>query len=85
MRIRLRMTLSHFDVGADSSVSATTAKGYAVECYGSVKLGDGASITARTNDGDVDIIAYGSIVNYGAAIDGDVEALGCIHDKSAEQ
>ena len=71
-----------FELGSDCSVTATTAKGHAVECYGSIKLADGSTLTATSASDDADIIAYGAFVNYGTTVTGDIEALGGTYDKS---
>jgi hypothetical protein len=56
-------------------VTASAKKAYSIECYGSVELKSGASVSASTEEG-IDLLCYGAIVNYGAAVNGEVEALG---------
>ena len=70
------------EVGVGATLTATTAKSYAVECYGSIKLCDDAVISATSEESDVAIICYGAVTNYGAAVDGEIEALGQLYDKS---
>ena len=72
------------EVGEGATLNATTAKSYAVECFGAIKLCDDAILTATSEDSDVDVICYGAVTDYGATITGEIEALGQLHDKSAE-
>ncbi len=70
------------DVGAGAAITATAAKSYAVECYGSIKLCDDAVISATREDSGVDIICYGAVTDYGATVNAEIEALGKLYDKS---
>lgn len=67
-------------VGKNAKVTASAKKAYSIECYGSVELKSGASVSASTEEG-VDLLCYGAIVNYGAAVNGEVEALGGSYSK----
>ena len=64
------------EVGVGATLTASSAKSYAVECYGAMKLCDDAVVSAATKDGDVDSICYGAVTNYGATVNGEMEALG---------
>ena len=70
------------DVGAGAALTASTAKSYAVECYGAIKLCDNAVLSAASEDSEADVICYGAVVDYGADVNGEIEALGQIYDKS---
>ena len=70
------------EVGASATLTASAAKNYAVECFGSIKLGNDAVLSAASEDSDVDVICYGAVADYGATVIGEVEALGQIYDKS---
>lgn len=70
------------EVGVGATLTASSAKSYAVECYGAMKLCDDAVVSATTKDGDVDIICYGAVTNYGATVNGEIEALGQLFDKT---
>ena len=70
------------DVGAGAALTASTAKSYAVECYGAIKLCDNAVLSAASEDSEADVICYGAVANYGADVNGEIEALGQIYDKS---
>lgn len=72
------------DVGVGATVSASSVNTYAVECYGSIKLCDDAVISAKREDGGVDIICYGAVTDYGATVNAELEALGKLHNKSEE-
>ncbi len=68
-------------VGRNANVTASAKKVCSVECYGSIELNEGASLSASTEGEGVDILCYGSIVNYGATINAEVEVLGKIVNK----
>jgi hypothetical protein len=67
-------------VGHNAKVTVSTQKAYSMECYGSVELKKGSNITASTEAEGADILCYGTIMNYGGAVHGEVEALGSTHD-----
>ena len=67
-----------------ATLTATTTKSYAVEGYGAVKLCDDAVLSATSKESDIDIICYGAVTNYGATVNGEMEVLGQLYDKSAE-
>jgi hypothetical protein len=70
-----------FSVGPNAQVSASAKKICAIECYGSMELSSGASISASSEGEGVDLLCYGSIVNYGGSLDGEIEAIGGVVDK----
>jgi hypothetical protein len=71
------------DLAPDATVTASAVKGHSIECFGSIKAMEGATISASTEGELADAICYGALVNYGAAIHGEVEALGGIYNKTA--
>ena len=64
-----------------ASLTASSKKAYAIECYGSIELCDGVSVSASSEGEATDLFCYGAIVNHGATINGEVEALGGIYSK----
>ena len=70
------------DIGKDSKVTAAAKNAHAIECYGSVKVNDGAVVSAVSDKKDSDIFCSGAIVNYGAEIDAEIDALGGIHNRA---
>jgi hypothetical protein len=46
-----------------------------------MELNDGANVSALKEGEGVDLVCYGAIVNCGATVRGEVEALGGIHIK----
>ena len=54
---------------------------YGIECFGPIRLGKGASVTAEGAGEDVDIFCYGALVNCGATVKGEVVAIGGEHSK----
>lgn len=69
------------DIGAGSTLSGEAKKAYGIECFGPIKLGKGASVTAEGAGEDVDIFCYGALVNCGATVKGEVVAIGGEHSK----
>ena len=72
------------DIGTGATVTASSAKSYAVECYGSIKLCEDAVLSATSEDGTVDVLCYGAVADYGATVNGQIEALGQRYDQSEE-
>ena len=66
---------------ANATVTASAKKACSIECYGSMKLNNGASISAATEGEGIDLLCYGAIVDYGATVNAETEALGGIHRK----
>lgn len=64
-----------------AEVTASSKKAYAIQCYGSMELNEGANVSASKEGEGVDLVCYGAIVNCGAAVRGEVEALGGVHIK----
>lgn len=69
------------EIGADSKVTASAKNAHAIACYGSVKVNEGAMVSAVSDIKDVDVFCSGAIVNYGAKIDAEIDALGGIHNR----
>jgi hypothetical protein len=65
----------------NANVTVSSKKSAAIECYGAMDLADGATVSATTEGHGVDLFCYGAIVNHGATVNGEVEALGGVHNK----
>ena len=63
-----------------STVTATAKKTNAIKCYGTMELNEEAALSAKTSGAAADIFCHGALVNYGAAIDAEMDILGGIHD-----
>ena len=70
------------DIGADSKVTASAKNAHAIACYGSVKVNEGAMVSAVSDKKDADIFCSGAVVNYGAEMDAGIDAVGGIHNRS---
>ena len=64
------------ELGKDSVLNASAKETSAVECYGSIKLNKGASLSGVNESDAADVLCYGAFVDHGAAVSGDVEVLG---------
>jgi hypothetical protein len=73
-----------FDIGTGANVTASAKKTYAIECFGSVKANAGATVTAQSESDVPDIFCYGAFVNYGAAVNGNVDALCGVHERDMD-
>jgi hypothetical protein len=65
----------------NANVTVSAKKAAAIECYGSMNLGNGVTVSASTEGQGADLICYGAIVNCGATVNGEVEALGEVYNK----
>ena len=70
-----------FRIGKNATVSVTSKEGYAIKCAGSMELNDGATVTASNGGEGADIVCYGAIVNYGATINSEVDAVDGVINK----
>ena len=77
----LRVT-GFLDVGIGATVTASSKKVPALEGCGAVKLNPGAMVTATNAGQGADFLCYGALVNYGAVVNAEIEALGGIFNKA---
>ena len=68
------------EVGGDATVTASSAKSHAIESYGAIKFSEDAIVSATSEDGSADILCYGAVTDYGAAVSGEIKALGQCYD-----
>ena len=69
------------EIGIGSTVAASAKNAPAIECFGAVEANKGAAISASSEKKDHDIFCSGAVVNYGATFDGDIDAIGGIHNR----
>ena len=70
------------EIGIGSTVTASAKNSYAIECFGSIEANNGAVISAVSDKKDSDIFCSGAVVNCGAKIDAEIDAIGGTHDKA---
>ena len=70
------------DIGADSKVAAHAKNAHAIECYGAIKANKGAVISAVSDKKDSDIFCGGAIIDHGADIEAEIDAVGGICNKN---
>jgi hypothetical protein len=69
------------EIGIGSTVTASAKNASAIECFGAIEANKGAAISASSEKKDYDIFCSGALVNCGAAIDGEIDAIGGIHNR----
>ena len=69
------------ELGVGSTVTASAKNSYAVECFGAIEAKKGSAISAVSDKKDYDIFCSGAVVNYGAGVNAEIDALGGIHNK----
>ena len=69
------------EVGIGSTVSASAKNAYAIECFGAIEANKDAAISASSEKKDYDIFCSGAVVNSDATFDGDIDAIGGVHDQ----
>ena len=68
------------EVGIGSTVIASAKNTYAIECFGSIEANTGAAISAASESKDADIFCSSAVINCGADMDGEIDAIGGIHN-----
>jgi hypothetical protein len=69
------------EIGIGSTVTASAKNASAIECFGAIEANKGAAISASSEKKDHDIFCSGAVVNHGATFDGEVDAIGGIHNR----
>ena len=69
------------DIDLGAAVTATAKNAPAIECLGTIEANAGATISAATENG-TDLFCSGAVVDRGATITADVDALGGVFDRS---
>ena len=69
------------EIGVGATVTASAKNAYAIECFSAIEANKGAAISASSNQKDYDILCSGAVVDFGATFDGEIDAIGGIHNR----
>ena len=69
------------EIGIGATVTASAKNAPAIECFGTIEANQGAVISAVSEQNDADIFCSGAVVNHGAEMDGEMDAIGGIHNR----
>ena len=69
------------EIGIGSTVTVSAKNTYAIECFGSIEANKDVAISAVSDHNDADIFCSGAVVNRGAKIDGEMDAIGGVHNR----
>ena len=69
------------EIGIDSIVTATAKNAPAIECFGTIEANKGAAISAKSEQNEADIFCSGAVINRGAEINAEIDAIGGIHNR----
>ena len=65
-------------LGKGSTITASAKKANVIECYGTIVLGEGATVSGEGTS----IFCSGTIINEGAKVNAEIDALGGVHNKA---
>ena len=54
----------------------------AIECFGTIEANNGATVSAASENNDADIFCSGAVVNHGAKINAEIDAIGGINNRA---
>ena len=69
------------EIGAGSTVTASSKNASAIECYGAIEANKGATVSAASENNNADVFCSGAVVNYGAEINAEIDAIGGINNR----
>ena len=69
------------EVGSGSTVTASAKNAPAIACFGAIEANKDATISAVSDQNDADIFCTGAVVNRGAKIEGEMDAVGGVHNR----
>ena len=69
------------EIGVGATVTASAKNAYAIECFSAIEANKGAAISSDSNQKDYDILCSGAVVDFGATFDGEIDAIGGIHNR----
>lgn len=72
------------EIGSGSTVKGSAKNAPAIECFGAIEANKGATISAASEKNDADIFCSGAVVNYGATIAGEIDAVGEIRNQEGD-
>ena len=70
------------EIGIGSTVTASAKNTHAIECFGSIEANNGAAVSAVSDKEDADIFCSGAVINHGADIDAEIDAIGGLRNKT---
>lgn len=70
------------EIGVGSTVTASAKNCYAIECFGAIEAKKGSAISAVSDKKESDIFCSGAVVNCGAAVNAEIDALGGLHNRT---
>ena len=71
-------------IGRNATASASSQKTESVWSSGSITVGEGATLTGASAGKGAGIYCYGALINEGATVNGEIDAIGGIYNKSAD-
>ena len=69
------------EIGIGSTVTASAKNASAIECLGTIEANKDATISAKSDNNDADIFCSGAVVNYGAEINAEIDAIGGVNNR----
>jgi hypothetical protein len=69
------------EIGNGATAIASAKNVPAIECFGAIEANKGAAISAVSDQNDADIFCTGAVVNRGAKIEGEMDAIGGIRNR----
>ena len=69
------------EIGSGSTVTASAKNAPAIECFGAIEANQDTVISAISDQNDADIFCSGAVINRGAEIDGEIDAIGGVHNR----
>ena len=69
------------EIGIGSTVTASAKNAPAIECFGSIEANKDATVSATSDQNDAGIFCSGAVINRGVEIDGEIDAIGGVHNR----
>ena len=69
------------EIGIGSTVTASAKNASAIECFGAVEANKSATLSANSDNNDADIFCSGAVVNHGAEINAEIDAIGGVNNR----
>jgi hypothetical protein len=69
------------EIGIGSTVTASAKNASAIECFGTIEANKGATVSAASENNNADVFCSGAVVNYGAEINAEIDAIGGVHNR----
>ena len=69
------------EIGSDATVTASAKNASAIECFGTIEANKGATVSAASENNNADVFCSGAVVNYGAEINAEIDAIGGVNNR----